>query len=73
MTILVLDSRWPDMIPLAAATSLAGPITYTDEVPVSVRWNLGDISTTDSAQGTMVNRYHRPGGAEAHRGGGEHP
>ena len=54
MTILVLDPRWPDMIPLAAATSLEGPITYTDEVPVSVRWNLGDISTTDSVQGTLV-------------------
>ena len=54
MTILVLDPRWPDMIPLAAATSLEGPITYTDEVPVSVRWNLGDIATTESAQGTLV-------------------
>ena len=54
MTILVLDPRWPDMIPLAAATSLEGPIAYTDEVPVSVRWNLGDISTTESAQGTLV-------------------
>lgn len=54
MTILVLDPRWPDMIPLAAATSLEGPIAYTDEVPVSVRWNLGDISTTKSAQGTLV-------------------
>ena len=54
MTILVLDPRWPDMIPLAAATSLAGPIAYTDEVPVSVRWDLGDISTTESAQGTLV-------------------
>lgn len=54
MTILVLDPRWPDMIPLAAATSLEGPIVYTDEVPVSVRWNLGDISTTESATGTLV-------------------
>lgn len=54
MTILVLDPRWPDMIPLAAATSLAGPLTYTDEVPVSVRWNLGDIVTTESGGGTLV-------------------
>lgn len=54
MTILVLDPRWPDMIPLAAATNLEGPITYTDEVPVSVRWNLEDISATQSAQGTLV-------------------
>ena len=54
MTILVLDPRWPDMIPLAAATSLAGPIAYTDEVPVSVRWNLGDIAVTESAEGTLV-------------------
>lgn len=46
MTILVLDSRWPDMIPLAAA-NLAGPLTYTDEVPVSVRWNLGDLIAAD--------------------------
>ena len=54
MTILVLDPRWPDMIPLAAATDLAGPVAYTDEVPVSVRWNLGDITTTESATGTLV-------------------
>ncbi|WP_087117729.1 MazG nucleotide pyrophosphohydrolase domain-containing protein [Corynebacterium urinipleomorphum] len=54
MTILVLDPRWPDMIPLAAAPSLAGPLTYTDEVPVSVRWNLGDIAATESHDGTLV-------------------
>lgn len=54
MTILVLDPRWPDMIPLAAATSLAGPLTYTDEVPVSVRWNLSDIVTAESGSGTLV-------------------
>lgn len=59
MTILVLDPRWPDMIPLAAATSLAGPLAYTDEVPVSVRWNLGDLLPADAADeqtgsGTLV-------------------
>lgn len=54
MTILVLDPRWPDMIPLAAATSLHGPLTYTDEVPVSVRWNLGDVVVAESGSGTLV-------------------
>lgn len=54
MTILVLDPRWPDLIPLAAASCLEAPIEYTDEVPVSVRWNLGDIAVTESAEGTLV-------------------
>ena len=54
MTILVLDSRWPDLIPLAVATGLEGPIAYTDEVPDSVRWNLGDIAVTDSVEGTLI-------------------
>lgn len=54
MTILVLDPRWPDMIPLAAATSLKGPLWYTDEVPVSVRWNLGDLTNEESGSGTLV-------------------
>lgn len=53
MTVLVLDPRWPDMIPLAAAASLEGPVTYTDEVPVSVRWSLGDVAQ-ESGSGTLV-------------------
>ena len=54
MTILVLDPRWPDLIPLAAVDRFEGPISYTDDVPVSVRRNLGDIDVAESAEGTLV-------------------
>ena len=37
LSIFALDPRWTDMIPLAAAMSLAVPLTYTDEASVSVR------------------------------------
>lgn len=43
MAIFVLDPRWPDMIPLQAAIGVQGPITYTDEVPASVRWSFGNL------------------------------
>lgn len=40
MTVLVLDPRWPDMIPLGVAARIRGTVDYTSEVPISVRWAL---------------------------------
>lgn len=65
MTILVLDPRWPDMIPLAVASRITGPVEYTSEVPVSVRWALADVPagaaggwlvTTDACDPGVVKR-----------------
>ncbi|WP_421629381.1 MazG nucleotide pyrophosphohydrolase domain-containing protein [Corynebacterium pseudogenitalium] len=42
MTILVLDPRWPDMLPVSVAQRIRGPVEFTMEVPVSVRWDLAD-------------------------------
>ena len=53
MAILVLDSRWPDMIPLSVVSRLAGPLEYTSEVPVSVRWALAD-TPAGAGQGWLV-------------------
>ena len=53
-TVLLLDARWPDMIPLHLAGQIRGRVEFSPEVPVSVRWALdaaeGDghwIVTTD--------------------------
>ncbi|MFC6317902.1 MazG nucleotide pyrophosphohydrolase domain-containing protein [Corynebacterium gerontici] len=42
MTVLLLDARWPTLIPFDFISSLRGTVTYTDEVPVQVRWDFGD-------------------------------
>lgn len=56
MTVLLLDPRWPEQIPLEVFSGVYGPVSYTEEVPVSVRWTLGDIiSGTDPVgQGLLV-------------------
>ena len=43
MTVLVLDPRWPDMVPLDIAGRIRGPVEFTPEVPISVRWALADV------------------------------
>lgn len=56
MTVLLLDPRWPEQIPLEALSGVFGPVSYTEEVPVSVRWNFADIisGTDPSGQGLLV-------------------
>ncbi|QPK82789.1 nucleoside triphosphate hydrolase [Corynebacterium qintianiae] len=44
MTVLVLDPRWPDMIPLNIR--IRGRVEFTSEVPVSVRWALDSTDDT---------------------------
>ena len=43
MTVLLLDDRWPTLIPLEAFGRLGGPLEFTDEVPVGVRWNIDKL------------------------------
>ncbi|QNE89253.1 nucleoside triphosphate hydrolase [Corynebacterium incognita] len=57
MTVLLLDPRWPMMIPLDAFGpdgKLPGPVTYTWEVPMSVRWHLGDLAGEPLGTGVLV-------------------
>ena len=43
MTVLLLDERWPTLIPMEAHGALLGPVSFTGEVPVRVRWNFSDL------------------------------
>lgn len=51
MSVLVLDPRWPDMVPIDVAIRVEGPIAFTDEVPVSARWNFGDLVRGEDSTG----------------------
>ncbi|MDK8878237.1 MazG nucleotide pyrophosphohydrolase domain-containing protein [Corynebacterium sp. MSK008] len=39
-TVLLLDPRWPSLIPLNLAGHIRGDVAFTPEVPVDVRWAL---------------------------------
>ena len=56
MSVLLLDERWPTLIPMEVHDALAEPVTYTGEIPVKVRWNFGDlVSRVDpDGVGTIV-------------------
>lgn len=43
MTVLLLDDRWPTLIPIEVHGRLGGPVEFTEEVPVRVRWNFHDL------------------------------
>ena len=45
-TVLLLDARWPDMIPLHLAGQIRGRVEFSPEVPVSVRRAL-DVADGD--------------------------
>lgn len=47
MIVLLLDTRWPTMIPFPFMSRLNGTLRFTDEVPIAVRWNLGDALPSD--------------------------
>lgn len=51
MTVIVLDPRWPDQVPLGVVSQLESPVECTGEVPVSVRWALQDVPTRVSLTG----------------------
>lgn len=56
MVILVLDPRWPDMIPQAALGRIVAPVEFTPEVPVAVRWNFDALvsGVNPDGAGTLV-------------------
>lgn len=56
MMILVLDPRWPDMIPRAALGRILEPVEFAPEVPVSVRWNFDALidGPDPAGAGTLV-------------------
>lgn len=54
MIVLLLDSRWPTMIPFPFMSRLNGTLRFTDEVPISVRWNLGDALPSDQDVDILV-------------------
>lgn len=54
MTVLLLDERWPTMIPMEAIGKLYGPAHFGAEVPVAVRWNFSDYLCGEDATGRGV-------------------
>ncbi|WP_033377730.1 MazG nucleotide pyrophosphohydrolase domain-containing protein [Corynebacterium lubricantis] len=67
MAVVVLDPRWPDMIPMGAVSRLESPISVTGEVPVSVRWSLSDLPTSESLTGWGTLLTTDPNSDEARR------
>lgn len=51
MSIVLLDPRFPKMIPVEAVPLLSQDVAYTEEVPVRVRWVIADLGghTVDEA------------------------
>ena len=56
MTVLILDDRWPTLIPLEAHGRIENPVTFTGEVPIAVRWNFDSLISGDdvTGRGTLV-------------------
>lgn len=56
MMILVLDPRWPDLIPQKAIGRILAPVEFSPEVPVTVRWNFDNLVCGDdpTGEGTLV-------------------
>lgn len=42
------------MVPVDVFAALSGPVSYTEEVPVSVRWHLGDLVSGTLGAGVLV-------------------
>ena len=43
MAVVILDPRFPAMVPIEAYPMLAGDVCYTAEVPVRVQWQIADF------------------------------
>lgn len=43
MSVVLLDPRFPAMIPVEAVDLLRGDVCYTEEVPICVRWVIADL------------------------------
>ncbi|MDO5668533.1 MAG: MazG nucleotide pyrophosphohydrolase domain-containing protein [Corynebacterium sp.] len=60
MTVLLLDDRWPDLIPLEAFGRLGGRVEFTDEVPVKVRWNIDTLVAAEGPGVLVTTNYFDP-------------
>jgi XTP/dITP diphosphohydrolase len=63
VTVILLDPLRPTMIPLDAVEFLGGPVQFTEEVPVSVRWRMSHavdqaevLMSTDPKHETVLER-----------------
>ncbi|AKE41794.1 hypothatical protein [Corynebacterium kutscheri] len=54
MIVLLLDSRWPTLIPFDVLPTLKGNVEFSDEVPIKVRWHFGDVITKDENSTILV-------------------
>ncbi|MBP3088893.1 nucleoside triphosphate hydrolase [Corynebacterium sp. sy017] len=57
MIVLLLDPRWPTMIPYSVIAQLRGKVQFTTEVPVKVRWDFDEFLHKDiyySDLGTLL-------------------
>lgn len=59
MSVVLLDPRFPDMIPVDALPHLRGEIRYTDEVGVHLRWVVSDIADRASQDEGAPGGAHR--------------
>ncbi|QGU06856.1 Nucleoside triphosphate pyrophosphohydrolase [Corynebacterium occultum] len=71
MTVLLLDARWPTMIPVDALAALSGLLSYTEEVPIPVRWHLGDLVREGEGQDVLVSTNPRSAEVQARLERGE--
>ena len=52
-TVLLLDPRWPTLIPLHLAGRIGGTVEFTPEVPVAVRWGRRGARVNAISPGPM--------------------
>lgn len=58
MTVILLDPLRPTMVPIEAAELLRGPVQFTAEVPVAVRWQLPGATSADSPVLVSTDRHN---------------
>lgn len=54
MSVILLDPRFPAMIPVEAVAHLRGDVSYTEEVPVRVRWVIADLGGHTVAESDVL-------------------
>lgn len=70
MSVVLLDPRFPAMLPVEAVPLLGDDVCYTEEVPVRIRWVIADLGghtvddtdvivTTDLANEAVAERLER--------------
>lgn len=70
MSVVLLDPRFPAMLPVDAVPLLGGDVAYTEEVPVRIRWVFADLGghtveeagvliTTDLGNAAVIERLDR--------------